>query len=57
MDNLFTQKIGRPYKGYFSVWIKDIGFNINDYQSTETAQLNFTTGAIAGEDYLFEIMR
>ena len=56
MDNLFTQKIGRPYKGYFSVWIKDIGFNINDYKSSQPAQLNFTTGALAGEDYLFEIL-
>lgn len=37
--------------GYFSVWLKDIGFDINDYLSTETAQISFNTGALAGRTF------
>ena len=36
---------------YFSVWLKDIGFDINDYLSTETAQISFNTGALAGRTF------
>ena len=53
LSNMYQSKLS--YSSYFNIWIKDIGFNINDYKSSQPAQLNFTTGAIAGEDYLFEI--
>lgn len=36
---------------YFSVWIKDVGFDINDYLTTETAQISMKSGFCAGRDF------
>lgn len=50
-----SEKITDPKQPTFKVKIKDIGFNINDYLTPDTATLSATSGALAGYD--FEIIK
>ena len=35
----------------FKVWVKDLGFDINEHLTTETAQVSFKTGMLGGRDF------
>ena len=42
---------GETAVGQFVVYIKDIGFNINDYLTSEEAAISFKSGACAGREF------
>lgn len=44
-----TQTTAKPPT--FKVTLKDLGFNINDHKTTETATISFKTGMLGGRDF------
>lgn len=44
-----TQTTAKPPT--FKVTLKDLGFDINDYKTTETATISFKTGMLGGRDF------
>lgn len=50
-DNGAPDEAGEIAKGTFTVTLKDVGFDINDYLTSETAVISMKSGMCAGRDF------